>query len=144
MGQGTLGWDRGSMPTLSCRSGVACGSRSLISGTRRKPSSLTSRSSGRKRGRGLGRWISPPAGIPAFSFYPSHSKNLNNSQSDMVSFRLSVEAQAQVSLNGSVPPDHSAFLGRGVEKEGTLASPMPSSKPPPSLGSLSLRRFCFQ
>lgn len=31
-----------------------------------------------------------------------HSKNLNNSQSDVVSFQLSVEAQAQVSLNGSV------------------------------------------
>lgn len=28
------------------------------------------------------------------------SKNLNNSQSEVVSFRLSVEAHAQVSLNG--------------------------------------------
>ena len=42
---------------------------------------------------------------------PSHSKNLNNSQSDVVSFRLSVEAQAQVSLNGSVPGENGASLG---------------------------------
>ncbi|KAG3291758.1 integrin alpha-5 [Ictidomys tridecemlineatus] len=33
------------------------------------------------------------------------SKNLNNSQSDVVSFQLSVEAQAQVSLNGVSKPE---------------------------------------
>ncbi|XP_040835955.1 integrin alpha-5 isoform X1 [Ochotona curzoniae] len=37
------------------------------------------------------------------------SKNLNNSQSDMVSFRLSVEAQAQVSLNGVSKPEAVLF-----------------------------------
>ncbi|XP_065790313.1 integrin alpha-5 [Muntiacus reevesi] len=38
------------------------------------------------------------------------SKNLNNSQSDVVSFRLSVEAQAQVSLNGVSKPEAVLFL----------------------------------
>lgn len=42
----------------------------------------------------------------------SHSKNLNNSQSNVVSFPLSVEAQAQVSLNGSVPRQKGAFRGK--------------------------------
>ncbi|XP_023584857.1 integrin alpha-5 [Trichechus manatus latirostris] len=37
------------------------------------------------------------------------SKNLNNSQSDVVSFRLSVEAQAQVSLNGVSKPETVLF-----------------------------------
>ncbi|XP_075863444.1 integrin alpha-5 [Microcebus murinus] len=37
------------------------------------------------------------------------SKNLNNSQSDMVYFRLSVEAQAQVSLNGVSKPEAVLF-----------------------------------
>ncbi|XP_016073485.1 PREDICTED: integrin alpha-5 [Miniopterus natalensis] len=37
------------------------------------------------------------------------SKNLNNSQSEVVSFRLSVEAQAQVSLNGVSKPDAVLF-----------------------------------
>ncbi|KAB0365852.1 hypothetical protein FD754_010008 [Muntiacus muntjak] len=37
------------------------------------------------------------------------SKNLNNSQSDVVSFRLSVEAQAQVSLNGVSKPEAVLF-----------------------------------
>ncbi|XP_004637988.1 integrin alpha-5 isoform X1 [Octodon degus] len=37
------------------------------------------------------------------------SKNLNNSQSDVVSFRLSVEAQAQVSLNGVSKPEAVVF-----------------------------------
>lgn len=41
---------------------------------------------------------------------PSHSKNLNNSKSEVVSFRLLVEAQAQVSLNGSVPRGNGALL----------------------------------
>lgn len=44
----------------------------------------------------------------------SHSKNLNNSQSNVVSFPLSVEAQAQVSLNGSVPRQNGAFRGKGA------------------------------
>lgn len=47
------------------------------------------------------------------SVSPSHSKNLNNSQSEVVSFRLSVEAQAQVSLNGSVSRGKGASLGVG-------------------------------
>uniref|UniRef100_A0A4X1WA00 Uncharacterized protein n=1 Tax=Sus scrofa TaxID=9823 RepID=A0A4X1WA00_PIG len=37
------------------------------------------------------------------------SKNLNNSQSEVVSFRLSVEAQAQVSLNGVSKPEAVIF-----------------------------------
>ncbi|XP_006883991.1 PREDICTED: integrin alpha-5 [Elephantulus edwardii] len=37
------------------------------------------------------------------------SKNLNNSHSDVVSFRLSVEAQAQVSLNGVSKPEAVLF-----------------------------------
>uniref|UniRef100_A0A2K5W3Q2 Integrin alpha-5 n=1 Tax=Macaca fascicularis TaxID=9541 RepID=A0A2K5W3Q2_MACFA len=37
------------------------------------------------------------------------SKNLNNSQSDVVSFRLSVEAQAQVTLNGVSKPEAVLF-----------------------------------
>ncbi|XP_036312772.1 integrin alpha-5 isoform X3 [Pipistrellus kuhlii] len=37
------------------------------------------------------------------------SKNLNNSQSEVVSFRLSVEAQAQVSLNGVSKPEAVLF-----------------------------------
>ncbi|XP_004716955.2 integrin alpha-5 [Echinops telfairi] len=37
------------------------------------------------------------------------SKNLNNSQSDLVSFQLSVEAQAQVSLNGVSKPEAVLF-----------------------------------
>uniref|UniRef100_G1S7C4 CD49 antigen-like family member E n=1 Tax=Nomascus leucogenys TaxID=61853 RepID=G1S7C4_NOMLE len=40
---------------------------------------------------------------------PSHIKNLNNSQSDVVSFRLSVEAQAQVTLNGVSKPEAVLF-----------------------------------
>lgn len=108
-----------SLPSCRSRSsGVAFGSQFLTSGTRRRRSSLTSRSSGRVLGGG--RWAgdaqaaaglgagpvpasSSLAGLSTNSVSPSHSKNLNNSQSDVVSFRLSVEAQAQVSLNGSVP-----------------------------------------
>lgn len=37
------------------------------------------------------------------------SKNLNNSQSDLVSFQLSVEAHAQVSLNGVSKPEKVSF-----------------------------------
>lgn len=37
------------------------------------------------------------------------SKNINNSQSDLVSFQLSVEAQAQVSLNGVSKPEKVTF-----------------------------------
>lgn len=53
---------------------------------------------------------------------PSHSKNLNNSQSNVVSFPLSVEAQAQVSLNGSVPRQKGAFRrkGGGLPEKDTL------------------------
>jgi hypothetical protein len=68
---------------------------------------------------------------PTLVLSPSHSKNLNNSQSNIVSFPLSVEAQAQVSLNGSVPRQSGSFLGGG--------SLPPSSKPPSSLVSPSLR-----
>lgn len=46
---------------------------------------------------------------------PSHSKNQNNSQSNVVSFPLSVEAQAQVSLNGSVLKQNGAFRGKGMD-----------------------------
>lgn len=76
---------------------------------------------------------------------PSHSKNLNNSQSDVVSFRLSVEAQAQVSLNGSVPGQNGAFLGGETDlSKGCIRGPgVPlSSKPPSSSVSPSLRQ-CY-
>lgn len=70
---------------------------------------------------------------------PSHSKNLNNSQSNMVSFPLSVEAQAQVSLNGSVPRQKRAFGGKGdglLEKDTLVPfvhSKLSSSSVSPSL-----------
>lgn len=69
---------------------------------------------------------------------PSHSKNLNNSQSNVVSFPLSVEAQAQVSLNGSVPRQR-GFRGKGdgLPEKDTLVpfvhSKLSSSSVSPSL-----------
>lgn len=71
---------------------------------------------------------------------PSHSKNLNNSQSNVVSFPLSVEAQAQVSLNGSVPKQNGAFRGTGTGLLGkdtwiplAYSKPSSSSSVSPSL-----------
>lgn len=109
-------------PLMPCRSGVAFGSQSHISETQRRKSSLTSRSSGRE-------WVEPGAPLhphalswsaslrrgcwaaAPFSLFPPHSKNLNNSQSELVSFKLSVEAKASVSLNGCVCGGSGALLG---------------------------------
>lgn len=67
-------------PSLSRRSGGGCGSQSLISGTQRKPSSLTSRFSGREPvgpvGRGLVQGAGPGAGGILLSWAPALPQSL--------------------------------------------------------------------